>query len=87
MEERCCGKKELELYFHIPFCVRKCFYCDFLSAPGDENVKREYMEALLPHFAKPELQGSPLGSCAFAAVQESWSSLCSLTTLRFGFMG
>ena len=47
MEERCCGKKELELYFHIPFCVRKCFYCDFLSAPGDENVKREYMEALL----------------------------------------
>ena len=39
------------------------------------------------HFAKPELQGSPLGSCAFAAVQESWSSLCSLTTLRFGFMG
>lgn len=47
MEERCCGKKELELYFHIPFCVRKCFYCDFLSAPGDEKVKRDYMEALL----------------------------------------
>lgn len=47
MEERCCGKKELELYFHIPFCVRKCFYCDFLSAPGDEKGKRNYMEALL----------------------------------------
>lgn len=47
MEERYFGKKELELYFHIPFCVRKCFYCDFLSAPGDEKVKRDYMEALL----------------------------------------
>ena len=41
------SKKELELYFHIPFCVRKCFYCDFLSAPGDEETKRSYMESLL----------------------------------------
>ena len=24
------NKKELELYIHIPFCVRKCSYCDFL---------------------------------------------------------
>lgn len=47
MKERCFGKKELELYFHIPFCVRKCFYCDFLSAPGDKKTKRDYMEALL----------------------------------------
>lgn len=38
---------ELELYFHIPFCVRKCFYCDFLSAPGDEQTKEKYMGALL----------------------------------------
>lgn len=42
-----CNKKELELYFHIPFCVRKCVYCDFLSAPGDEETKNKYMEALL----------------------------------------
>lgn len=44
-------KKELELYFHIPFCVRKCFYCDFLSAPGDDRTKRRYMEALLAETA------------------------------------
>lgn len=36
----------LELYFHIPFCVRKCNYCDFLSGPGDEKTKAVYMEAL-----------------------------------------
>ena len=24
----------MELYVHIPFCVRKCDYCDFLSFPG-----------------------------------------------------
>ena len=39
-------KKELELYIHIPFCVRKCAYCDFLSAPATEEVQREYVEAL-----------------------------------------
>lgn len=39
--------RPLELYFHIPFCVRKCFYCDFLSASADESVKDAYMEALL----------------------------------------
>ena len=27
-------KKPLGLYVHIPFCVRKCQYCDFLSAPA-----------------------------------------------------
>ena len=44
-------RKELELYFHIPFCIRKCLYCDFLSAPGDEETKRLYMEALLAETA------------------------------------
>ncbi len=29
-------KKELSIYIHIPFCVRKCFYCDFLSFPTGE---------------------------------------------------
>lgn len=36
-----------ELYIHIPFCVRKCDYCDFLSAPGSEEAKASYTEALL----------------------------------------
>ena len=30
----------LGLYIHIPFCVRKCKYCDFLSAPADEETMR-----------------------------------------------
>ncbi len=39
-------QKELELYIHIPFCVQKCAYCDFLSAPADEAVRARYVEAL-----------------------------------------
>lgn len=38
--------QELELYVHIPFCVQKCAYCDFLSAPADERTRGLYIEAL-----------------------------------------
>ena len=38
--------KELELYIHIPFCVSKCRYCDFLSAPADEEERERYVESL-----------------------------------------
>lgn len=41
------NKKELELYVHIPFCVRKCAYCDFLSFPSEECERASYVDALL----------------------------------------
>ncbi len=40
------GEKELELYVHIPFCARKCAYCDFLSGPTDEETRKAYVRAL-----------------------------------------
>jgi oxygen-independent coproporphyrinogen III oxidase len=40
-------KRDLGLYIHIPFCVKKCDYCDFLSAPADEETKKLYVKALL----------------------------------------
>lgn len=36
----------LELYIHIPFCVKKCAYCDFLSGPSDEKSRERYVELL-----------------------------------------
>ena len=41
------NKEELSLYIHIPFCVRKCGYCDFFSAPADEKARDRYVQALL----------------------------------------
>ena len=38
--------KELELYIHIPFCVKKCNYCDFLSAPAGKQERQTYVESL-----------------------------------------
>ena len=39
-------KDIMELYIHIPFCVKKCDYCDFLSGPFDADVRRLYTDAL-----------------------------------------
>ncbi len=38
---------EKGIYIHIPFCVHKCIYCDFLSAPAAEDVKYAYTKALI----------------------------------------
>ena len=46
-------KKSLGVYVHIPFCVRKCNYCDFLSSnycnkDEDQNkLVRDYVNALI----------------------------------------
>lgn len=40
-------KKGLGLYVHIPFCVKKCGYCDFLSWCGTSEEKETYVQALL----------------------------------------
>ena len=45
---------ELELYVHIPFCVRKCAYCDFLSAPAEREVQSAYVERLLEEIRRSE---------------------------------
>lgn len=40
-------KKPLSMYIHIPFCMKKCLYCDFLSAPASAQERESYVEALL----------------------------------------
>ena len=39
-------RKKLEIYIHIPFCVRKCNYCDFLSFSAKEELQEQYTAAL-----------------------------------------
>ena len=38
---------KISLYIHIPFCIKKCLYCDFLSGPYDDKVRFSYVEALV----------------------------------------
>ncbi len=51
----------LGLYLHFPFCVRKCAYCDFLSAPADEETKRAYAAEMVKEI---ELVGQKLAGQA-----------------------
>lgn len=39
--------RDLGLYIHIPFCVKKCNYCDFLSAPASQESVSRYFESML----------------------------------------
>lgn len=52
----------MELYVHIPFCVRKCRYCDFYSLPNGGQVPEaeDYVRALLRELdsRKEEIGGS-----------------------------
>ena len=40
-------KIKIGLYIHIPFCIKKCGYCDFLSMPAGESTRRHYVAALI----------------------------------------
>ncbi|MBP5225102.1 MAG: radical SAM family heme chaperone HemW [Lachnospiraceae bacterium] len=44
----------LEIYVHIPFCARKCNYCDFYSFPADEKTRETFFASL-----KEEILSSP----------------------------
>lgn len=40
-------KKEAGLYIHVPFCLKKCNYCDFVSFPYNEETAQGYVEGIL----------------------------------------
>ena len=38
--------KEIGVYIHIPFCIKKCDYCDFISYCDKQDLVEEYIEKL-----------------------------------------
>ncbi len=47
-------RKSLAVYIHIPFCVRKCRYCDFPSFDGENDMIKPYFDALFKEIDKEE---------------------------------
>lgn len=54
----------MELYIHIPFCARKCAYCDFLSFPQTKETIQKYVEKLITeiHWAGKQYGGRSVSS-------------------------
>ena len=54
------------LYIHVPFCAKRCLYCDFYSNT-DMSYKVPYLEALLEELAlrRPYLEGKPVETIYF----------------------
>lgn len=40
-------RNDLGLYLHIPFCMKKCGYCDFLSWKGTKEEQESYVQSLI----------------------------------------
>ncbi len=60
---------ELSLYFHIPFCERKCIYCDFYSIE-DQSSQSRFVDAICNEIrlkveAYPELRQRKVGTIFF----------------------
>ena len=39
--------KELGIYVHIPFCKRKCDYCDFVSYAQKDDIIEKYINSVI----------------------------------------
>ena len=57
--------EKLSLYIHIPFCIKKCRYCDFLSGPCDADTKERYVSALIREIRQSEYAGSRVETVFF----------------------
>ena len=40
-------RPELGIYIHIPFCIKKCIYCDFTSFPDKYDLQERYIQKIL----------------------------------------
>lgn len=54
--------ESLAVYVHIPFCVRKCPYCDFNSGPADSAERTRYIKAVCAEIEASPLADSPAQS-------------------------
>lgn len=83
--------KGIGIYIHIPFCIQKCAYCDFLSAPADDVTKKIYMQVLCEEiknsaaeYEEYEVQTVYFGGGTPSCINESQLAAC-LSAVKEGF--
>lgn len=50
--------KNLGIYIHIPFCKRKCNYCDFISYSKNEEIQKHYIDSLIKSIENTKKQNN-----------------------------
>lgn len=48
--------KEIGVYVHIPFCMKKCYYCDFISYCNKDNLVKDYINAVKMEIKEQNIQ-------------------------------
>ena len=77
-------KSATALYLHIPFCRRRCFYCDFAITTGGEDLKQKYVAALVDELrltAAVDPNPVPLQTIFFGGGTPSLLSVGQLATI------
>lgn len=61
------GDRTLSLYFHVPFCTKKCGYCHFFVLPDSPDAQASYLDALSTEWAvrKEQTADRPIYSIYF----------------------
>ena len=54
--------KKIGLYVHIPYCIHKCHYCDFISFSGKEETIKTYIETLKKEIDECKYTGFDIGT-------------------------
>jgi oxygen-independent coproporphyrinogen-3 oxidase len=67
------------LYIHIPFCVRKCLYCDFISVPYEKSLAERYIDSLRREIS---LRKNSIGPLKAIYVGGGTPSILSESSLR-----
>ena len=70
------------LYIHIPFCKRRCFYCDFAITTGGENLKQQYVDVLCQEIALTVAEIPPLEALQTIFFGGGTPSLLSVKQLK-----
>jgi oxygen-independent coproporphyrinogen III oxidase len=71
----------LALYVHIPFCVRKCYYCDFNSGPAPDGIREQYVEALVSEIRTSPWRGQEARTVFFGGGTPSELNTGQLSTI------
>ena len=75
--------KHLGIYIHIPFCLRKCAYCNFYSLVGHDKLMPAYQSALLTHIEEhaEQLDGYLIDTVYFGGGTPSYYGVSRLIAL------